>query len=304
MTAGFVVTEPGTDRPLREIDGAFENQSGHRHHNRDGVWDFVDPSRRAAVDTFARDYAAVRAAEQRTPLTPSAVQALPYRDLSGELEEMWTERAASFDRLLARLPAAFGTMADLGAGCGWLAARLAAAGWSAAAVDITVDGGDGLATARWHPEELLLIRAEMDRLPFGSSSLDLVVFNASLHYAPNVVDTLGEAVRVAKPGGLIVVMDSPVFEDPAAGEAMVSEFAAALVTGHEVQPAAHFGPGFVTEADLNRFERDHKPRSVERVDNRSGVVGVIRSRIGARRAGREIAKRPLVLFETQTEGQQ
>ncbi len=302
MITGFVLTEPGTDRPLRRLDDGFACQSGHQHRNRDGIWDFIDPGRVEAVDAFARDYAAVRAAEQRTPLSADAVRALPYKDLSGEMEEMWAERAASFDRLLTRLPTAAGTMVDLGAGCGWLAARLADAGWSAAAVDITVDGGDGLATARWHPEELFLVRAEMNRLPFGSGSLDLVVCNASLHYAPNVVDALAEAARVTRPGGLVVVMDSPVFENPSAGEAMVAEFAATVAANHGVTPAAHFGPGFVTEADLQRFQQDHKPQSTVRIDDRSGLVGMVRARIGARRAGREIAKRPLLLFETRREG--
>lgn len=301
--AGFTITAPGTDQPLRQLDGAFETDTGLQHRRIDGVWDFIDPSRATPVAAFARDYAAVRAAEQRTPLTPDAVRALPYEDLSGELTEMWAQRAASFDRFVGRLPAGAGTMADLGAGCGWLAARLAAAGWSAAAVDVTVDGGDGLATARWHPEDLFLVRAEMDRLPFGSGSVDLVVYNASLHYAPDVVATLAEAARVTKPGGLIVVMDSPVFADAAAGAAMVAEFAAATAATHGLAPATLFGPGFVTEADLARFRRDHRPKTTVRVDDRHGLAGMARSWIGARRAGREIAKRPLLLFETRMEGQ-
>jgi SAM-dependent methyltransferase len=299
--SGFTITEPGTDRPLRQLEGAFVSDAGHQHHNSDGVWDFIDPSRAAQVAAFASDYAAVRAAEQRTPLTPDAVRALPYEDLSGELTEMWAQRAASFDRFLARLPADAGAMVDLGAGCGWLAARLSAAGWAAAAVDVTVDGGDGLATARWHPEDLFLARAEMDRLPFGSGSIDLVVYNASLHYAPDVMAALDEAARVTRPGGLIAVMDSPVFIAPSAGAAMVAEFAAATAAKHGLAPATLFGPGFVTEADLERFGRDHRPDSTIRIDDRQGLSGAVRSRIGARRAGREIAKRPLLLFKTRTE---
>ncbi|MEM9652180.1 MAG: class I SAM-dependent methyltransferase [Actinomycetota bacterium] len=295
--AGFRVTAPGTDRPLQLRDGAFRD-TGARHPCVDGVWDFVDATRREAVDTFAGDYAAVRAAEARTPPSPEAVRALPYADLTGELEEMWAERAASFDRFLAALDPTDGTVVDLGAGCGWLAARLAGAGWTAAAVDVTVDGGDGLGTARWHDRDLFLVRAEMDRLPLATGSVDLAVFNASLHYAPDVSSALDEAQRVVRPGGLIAVLDSPVFTDPAAGAAMVAEFAAATVAAHGVAPAAHFGPGYVAEADLQRFVRTHRPAAVTRVDDRRGPVGALRSLVGARRAGREIAKRPLLLFET------
>lgn len=298
----FVLTEPGTNRPVtRDADG-YVAASGQLYRCNDDVWDFVRPERRELVDEFAKDYAALRKAEQRTPLTPEAVRALPYADLSAEFEEMWTQRAASFDRfrsMISSIPP--GTMLDLGAGCGWLAARFAAAGWSSAAVDVTVDGGDGLATARWHAEELFLARAEMDALPFADDSLDLVVCNASLHYAPDVLTTLTEVARVTRPGGMITIMDSPVFRSEAAGVAMVDEFADAANEQLGVMPAVHFGSGFLTESELDRFRHRIKPTSYVRADDRSGIIGGFRSFLGARRAGREIAKRPLLVIETMTE---
>lgn len=314
---GFQLTSPGTDQTLcadqtprtdetRWADGStLVDDGGRRYECVDGVWDFIVDSRRDAIERFATDYAAVRSAEARTPRSADAVRALPYADLSGELVDMWAQRAQSFDRFLDRLGsrtgAETGTVVDLGAGCGWLAARLAAAGWTAAAVDITVDGGDGLAAARWHDHDLFLARAEMDLLPFQTGSVDLVVFNASLHYAPDMATTLTEAARVTRPGGRIVIMDSPVFTDPAAGVAMVAEFAAATTAAHGVTPATLFGPGFVTEADLDRFVTHHRPAQVTRIDDRHGPMGAIRSRLGARRAGREIAKRPLLMFTTRSE---
>lgn len=297
----FAITRPGTDDPL-SLDGSDRVAAdGHRYRCVDGVWDFIRPDRQAEVDRFAEAYAAVRDAEHRSPPTADAVRALPYRDLSGRMADMWAKRAQSFDRFLVELPRQTpGRLVDVGAGCGWLAARMASMGWTAAAVDVTVDGGDGLAAARWHEQDLFLARAEMAALPFASGSVDLVVFNASLHYAADVSETLAEAVRVVDGGGTVVIIDSPVFKAPAAGDLMVEEFADQTRRSLGVEPAPHVGPGYVTDADLDRFRRRHRPSSYVRVDDRSGPVGLIRSMVGARRAGREIAKRPLVLATTAT----
>lgn len=277
-TSGFrLVSEPSVDTTERG----------------DRVFDFVRPERRDAIDRFARDYAAVRVAEGREPMSAEAIEALPYRDLSGDLHDMWRARSDSFDRFMERVDTSrHGSMVDVGGGCGWLARRFAASGWRASVLDITVDG-DGLAAAAQLDETLLLVRAEMDDVPFEDDSVDLVVFNASLHYATDVGVTLREAARIIRPGGMLAVLDSPVFASSAAGDQMVAEFERQAETELGVPAPTLFGPGYVTEADLDRPLPSMAPW--DRVDDRSGIVGALRSRLGARRAGRETAKRPLLI---------
>lgn len=278
---------------LRRAGATFKGSDTAQGITAEGILDFVSPQRRAAVDRFASEYAAVRIAEQRKPLSAEAIEALPYRDLSGELDDMWQARAASFDRLMERVGQLTpGSMIDVGGGCGWMARRFAELGWAASVVDITVDG-DGLGAAAQLDEQLLLARAEMDDLPFEDASVDLVVFNASLHYAPDVVTVLHEAARVVAPGGTMAVLDSPVFSASEAGDQMVAEFEHHAATQLATPAPTLFGPGYVTEADL----RASLPSMTawDRVDDRSGFVGAMRSRLGARRAGRETAKRPLLL---------
>lgn len=287
--APFRLTVPGTDVDLIHVDGALTGggheftQLGH------GIWDLTKPSARAALDTFAESYARVRDAEGRT-LTPAQVQALPSIEPDHPLASMWAQRKASFEvfhEWLHTEPNLSGdrSVVDIGAGCGWMAAHLASDQWHAAAVDITIDGGDGLAAARHHLEELLLVRAEMGALPFAANSVDLAVFNASLHYAADVAAALGEARRVVRPGGYLAVIDSPIFHDEAAGHQMVTEFAAQVHAAHGFAPPAHLGAGFVTwhdvdQAGLRPIAPDNGPR--ERFHRWRG----------ARRAGREVAQRP------------
>jgi HemK-related putative methylase len=67
------------------------------------------------------------------------------------------------------------------------------------------------------------VQAEHDRLPFAAGQFDLVIFNASVHYAADYAVTLREALRVLTPGGHLAIMDSPVYRDGSSGTAMVRE---------------------------------------------------------------------------------
>jgi len=272
----FTLTEPGTDTPLA--------QPVHD----DGIFDLLRPERRHLFDTFAAQYTAVRAAEERK-LTPEEVRALPTLRNDHPLASMWMQRAASYARLTDQLPTVAGTAVDIGAGSGWLAADLTRRGWRSAATDVTVDGGDGLASAKHHPEEILLVRAEMEALPFASNSVDLAVFNASLHYGGVITNALDEAIRIVRTGGVVAVLDSPIFTDATAGAAMVEEFASHALNNLGVEAATHLGPGYVLEADIAAY-------NFTRITGSSGLRNQVRRWRGARRAGRETASRPLLLL--------
>ncbi len=284
----FTLTAPGTDTVLTEISGQLVAGNESFGVVSEGIWDLVRPERRALLDRFAADYAAVRTAESRA-MTPSEVQILPIVRPDHPLASVWQQRAESYRRFKEAIASAnLGKMVDIGAGCGWLAADLTRDGWQAAAVDVTVHGGDGLAAALGHGVDVLLVRAEMEALPFSSNSVDLAVFNASLHYAGNVRSALCEAARVVRSGGLLAVVDTPVFADPKAGRLMVSEFAEHAQQSLGLPAADQEGPGFAADADLVGW-------NFTQVDD----TGRLRRRIhqwrGARKAGRETARRPLLI---------
>jgi SAM-dependent methyltransferase len=65
--------------------------------------------------------------------------------------------------------------------------------------------------------------ASFESLPIAAGGFDLVVFNASLHYAIDLATTLREARRVTHAGGRSVILDSAFYAREADGELMLAE---------------------------------------------------------------------------------
>ncbi len=214
------------------VDELLCPADGLRFVRHDGIWHFLLPERAAVFEQFIREYETIRRAEGRGGMgvDPAAyVRALPYFDLSGRMAADWRIRAASFDaffaqvfRPLERANAPL-TVLDLGAGNGWLSNRLAARGHHLAAVDLMTNDFDGLGCHRYFDHPFTPAQAEFEHLPFADASADLVIFNASLHYAVDVGVTLAEALRVLKAAGRLVVLDSPIYHDASSGAQMVKE---------------------------------------------------------------------------------
>jgi ubiquinone/menaquinone biosynthesis C-methylase UbiE len=177
---------------------------------------------------FIDDYLRIRRAEGRGSDDPEYYFALPYRDLSGRLEEQWAMRGRTYRYLERHILPSAGPLdvIDLGAGCGWMSYRLALRGHRPVAVDILNDGRDGLGAARHYFEKVApfpRFNAEFDQLPFSGGSFDLALFNAALHYSSDYSKTLREARRCLRPGGRIVILDSPVYRLREHGEMMRRE---------------------------------------------------------------------------------
>lgn len=143
---------------------------------------------------------------------------------------LWRLRAGRLATGLSLAEAALGRppwrALDLGAGCCWIAARLRERGHLVAAVDVNLDPEDGLLAAEvLLPKGAALERAEaeMGALPLEAQSFDLVVAGASLHYPAALTRTLIELRRVTRRGGVLLVLDSPVYRRRVDGEAMVAE---------------------------------------------------------------------------------
>ena len=181
---------------------------------------------------FLVEYGTVRAAEGRGSDDRRWYRALPWRDLSGRMDAQWAMRGRSWRYFAAHILPHFEQRAgrplrvlDLGAGNCWMSWRLAERGHSPAALDIFTDPRDGLRAARHYRAQtpFPVIEAEFDHIPMPAESADLAIFNASFHYSSDYRRTLGEALRVLRPAGAVVIIDSPVYRVPEHGRLMVAE---------------------------------------------------------------------------------
>jgi SAM-dependent methyltransferase len=203
------------------------------------------------LDRFVREYRVVRRAEGWGSADGAYYRALPYRDLTRRFESIWRIRAKSFDTLVAAVveplerasPRALDVV-DLGAGNAWLAYRLAQRGHHVIAVDVLEDPLDGLGAVRHYARKVLPVIAEFDRLPLPTAGMDLAVFNASLHYSTSYDTTLREALRLLRPCGTLVILDTPMYTDPTSGAKMVREreahFVRAFGFASNALPSEHY----------------------------------------------------------------
>jgi len=198
--------------------------------------DFLGEDRRDYFRSFLKDYTCVRKAEGRGAVESGYYRKLPAMDKSDPLAWQWRIRAKTFQAFQKRILKPLGEklhpspesvtglkVLDLGAGVGWLSYRLAEMGHSPCSVDINTDDLDGLGAITHYTPDWPVLRAEFDRLPLAPAQADMALFNASLHYSPDYENTLTETLRVLKQDGLIVVLDSPVYNRQASGHCMVAE---------------------------------------------------------------------------------
>ena len=174
---------------------------------------------------FGQEYRAARLEDGWQRLAPEQARALPYGSPPGYPPLYWEVRRQSFSALMSLLARegptpATGPAADLGAGSGWLTYRLARAGWAAVAVEASRDEAFGLRAAeRDYASQVpfTLVQGDLNNPPLQSGKLGLVVFNASLHYARDLERTLGLSAQALRPGGRLIVLDTPVSRQPRLG---------------------------------------------------------------------------------------
>jgi len=226
---------PGCGAPIPVPDrsrpgAALTCASGHPFAVRDGIPELLAPGARDDHARFLDHYRAVRAREGYTRRTPAATARLPEVGPHDPDAGVWRVRAASTRVLLERVVRPLSAhrnrplrILDLGAGPGWLASRLAMDGHAVLAIDLGADPVDGLGAIRHLPGPVTPVVASFDALPLVDAVGDLVIWNASLHYARDLVRTVEEALRVLAPDGRMGIVDTPTYADPASGRRMVAE---------------------------------------------------------------------------------
>jgi SAM-dependent methyltransferase len=186
----------------------------------------------ATRQRFLEDYIKIRHAEGRGSKDAAYYLALPFRDITDKLQDQWSIRAKSFQYLEKRvLPEIEKELrkplriADLGAGNCWLSYRLALRGHRPIAIDILGDPLDGLGAGRHYQQHAAFprVNAEFDDLPLQAGSLDVAIYNASVHYSTDYQRTLGEIRRCLRPQGWFLIVDSPVYQRREHGDMMVRE---------------------------------------------------------------------------------
>lgn len=196
---------------------------GHQMPCRGGILFALPPERIEYYHSFLADYTVIRHAEGRCSDDAAFYRSLPFHDTTHNNAWQWRIRARTYQYLASRLLGNAVEIADLGAGNCWLSYRLQQLGKHPVAVDLSTDSRDGLGAARYYPEPFPLVQAEFDLLPFADAQFDLVIFNASFHYSTDYHRSLKAALRCLRPGGRIMVLDSPLYKLAEHGEQMRAE---------------------------------------------------------------------------------
>lgn len=223
---------PSCHRPVVRARSGWHCLTEDFHFDTEGgIPDFILPGRRNEIDRFLTDYQKIRSAEGWGSNDAKYYRDLPYTDRSGKHIRTWRLRARTFDcfldHLLQHKPIPGMRILDIGAGNCWLAARLSECGFEVIAVDVNTDPLDGLAASKMisarERSKIIPVRADFDALPFAEEVFDVVIFNASLHYSPNVHRTLNHAMGVLARRGILYVLDSPMYTSAESGTLMIQE---------------------------------------------------------------------------------
>ncbi|MBS1911072.1 MAG: class I SAM-dependent methyltransferase [Bacteroidetes bacterium] len=217
------LVEQGNDL-LCACDGFLSTQCN-------GVRSFLSARQAECTASFVEEYGAIRSAEGRGSDAPEHYLALPDTPVADPKHQEWCMRGESMRWLMAVLArhSAGRTLAivDAGAGNCWLSRHLAEAGHEVVALDVFADGRDGLGAGRHYLEHLPIsfdrVLADYASLPFVDACVDVVIYNGAFHYAADMRGVLAEALRVLRPGGLAIILDSPIYSDYASGMKMLAE---------------------------------------------------------------------------------
>jgi SAM-dependent methyltransferase len=191
-----------------------------------GGLDLLDDESRTSADTFQAHYRALRMSEGWADGAGRESPETGRRFLWKARVGLVAEAAAIAAR---EWPEVRPVIADVGSGGGWAARHFKTA--DVIAIDLV-----GV-----EPSGALTVRGDMSKLPLRDQSVDAVFYAASLHHAP-VTASIPEARRVLRPRGLLIAVDSPVYQDPEAQARAAQRSAAYYAKVGHPELISHYHP--------------------------------------------------------------
>jgi SAM-dependent methyltransferase len=292
-------------------DGLICPRDGTLYCREGGIWRLLDPQRVPVLQPFIDGYKMQRAEEGwGVRQQPDYYLSLPHQDITGRYPDLWRLRARHMGQLMRLLEPVFHNakdenplVLDAGAGMAWLSYRLAERGARPIALDVNDDPADGLGVTELYQNhagaEIVAVQGELERLPLADGACDAVVINGSLHYAGNTGAALREAWRVLRPGGRLIVMDSPVYTRRKGGEEMRAEWRREYLRRKGHAPAPLPGRGYLTIPEMRRNIATLQPRpaGVQFIPQYTGPRALLRTlKLAARSLRtrrRELATHPM-----------
>jgi SAM-dependent methyltransferase len=192
-----------------------------------GGLDLLDDQAREAADRFGAQYTALRRKEGW--IGPDGRE-----DPEGGAPRLWRARLDAMSQVASALTG-LGSVGkpvvlDIGSGGGWAARYLGDT--AVIAIDLLDSGGGSAA---------IQVRADMSSLPVRDHTVDAALYIASLHYAA-LGDSIRQAARVLRPGGVLVALDSPIYRDRTAQAQAAARSAAYYAHAGFPELADHYHP--------------------------------------------------------------
>lgn len=213
------LASPTDGSRLVAADGALQaTGDGTRYPVEDGIPRLLTPTARATAAAADADLTPPPGKQDLPLAEPTLLKMLPYATRPEEGPGMWLRKRAAWEQLErflddAGLPPQMRAV-DAGAGVGWVARRLSLLGAYALALDASTEAryglGGALRMAGDAQAPFLPVQADLARPPVLPESADLVVFCDSLPPASALAETLTRHAATLRPGGLLVLVDSPI----------------------------------------------------------------------------------------------
>ena len=158
------------------------------------------------------------------------------------------------------------------------------------ALDINLDPLDGLGVlSRMQASDranITPVRAEFDYLPFPPSSVDIIVFNASLHYSRDILQTVRKSMALLREHGVLYIFDSPIYRNAESGKMMIQERREKLQKQYKITIADEFAGNFLTFDVLDQIQSNYR---IEYLTPNYGFTWKVRPLIAAALKRREPA---------------
>lgn len=133
---------------------------------------------------------------------------------SAEHAKIWKLRKNSADRFLQYCKSKNKPLKILETGCGngWFSAKIAADGSGFSVVGTDINFFELKQAARvFQKENLHFVLADIFNSPFPENEFDLIVFNGSIQYFPELKTILSKAKSLLNTNGEIHILDSPFY---------------------------------------------------------------------------------------------